>query len=298
MRLFHPARRLSAAVLALLSALVLAAPAFARAANVRVPTAGEEHYGNSAASIDVSNVSQGYLMARYSGSARRAKLQITGGDKATYTYDLHGGGFEVFPLTAGSGNYTVNIYENVAGNQYALAYGKTIAVQLENATLPYLYPSQYVRFTAKSAAVAKGVELAQGAASELEIVSGIYNYVIGHVTYDGDKAANVKSGYLPDPDATLATGRGICFDYAALMAAMLRSQDIPTRLEVGYVSGGIYHAWITTYITDVGWINGIIQFDGKSWKLMDPTFASNGGGSPEIMQFIGNGSNYSAKYRY
>ena len=45
-------------------------------------------------------------------------------------------------------------------------------------------------------------------------------------------------------------------------------------------------------------MDGIIQFDGKSWKLMDPTFASNGGSSPEIMQFIGNGANYQMKYRY
>ena len=54
---------------------------------------------------------------------------------------------------------------------------------------------------------------------------------------------------------------------------MLRSQGIPTRLEVGY-AGTVYHAWISTYIKDVGWINGIIQFNGSGWTLIDPTTAS------------------------
>ena len=44
-------------------------------------------------------------------------------------------------------------------------------------------------------------------------------------------------------------------------------------LEVGY-AGEEYHAWISTYIKDKGWINGIIEFDGTSWNMLDPTFAS------------------------
>ena len=85
--------------------------------------------------------------------------------------------------------------------------------------------------------------------------------------------------------------------YAALMAAMLRSQNIPTKLVVGYV-GDVYHAWISTYTVESGWVDGIIFFDGTNWKLMDPTFASNANSSAEIMQYIGNSANYKAKYLY
>ena len=87
---------------------------------------------------------------------------------------------------------------------------------------------------------------------------------------------------------------GICFDYAAVMATMLRSQGIPTRLEVGYM-GEDYHAWISTYIENVGWVNGIIEFDGEDWKLMDPTFASTSK-SPE--SFTTDDSKYITKYVY
>jgi len=80
------------------------------------------------------------------------------------------------------------------------------------------------------------------------------------------------------------------------MAAMLRSQRIPTKLEIGY-AGDAYHAWVTTYVEDVGWINGIIQFDGNEWTLMDPTFAANAD-TKTLKKFVGDGSNYTIKYEY
>lgn len=59
------------------------------------------------------------------------------------------------------------------------------------------------------------------------------------LTYDKKKAQTVQSGYLPNVDQVLASKTGICFDYAALMTAMLRSQGIPTKLVVGY-TGNVY----------------------------------------------------------
>ena len=101
--------------------------------------------------------------------------------------------------------------------------------------------------------------------------------------------------YLPDVDETLSTGKGICFDYAALTTAMLRSQNIPTRLEIGY-SGKIYHAWISVYIEDIGWIDKLIEFTGDAWTRMDPTFASSNENNEKILKYIGDGSNYNLQY--
>jgi transglutaminase/protease-like cytokinesis protein 3 len=126
-------------------------------------------------------------------------------------------------------------------------------------------------------------------------VSNIYTYVIENFDYDVEKAATVEQGYLPTVDETLASGKGICFDYASLMAAMLRSQNIPTRLEVGYVSGGVYHSWISVHTPETGWITNIIQFDGESWTMMDPTLASSAGANKEL---VGDGTNYSLMYQY
>ena len=95
----------------------------------------------------------------------------------------------------------------------------------------------------------------------------------------------------------LSAKKGICFDYAALMAGMLRSQNVPCKLVVGY-AGTAYHAWINVWTEESGWIDGAIFFDGSSWQRMDPTFASSAGRSDWIMKYIGDGENYTAKYLY
>lgn len=260
-----------------------------------VPVAsGVTVYGNSLAEIDASNSSQGYIMVNYKGVNPKVKLQITGANGITYTYNLHGG-YETFPLSVGSGAYKVAIYENVTGNQYATALSQTITVNITNPFGAYLYPNQYVNFNAGNLVVAKAMQLAESCSSDLDVVSKIYNYV-STITYDHTKAANVQSGYTPNVDFILQSGTGICLDYASVMASMLRSQNIPTRLEVGY-AGTAYHAWISTYITDIGWVNGIIQFDGTNWSLMDPTFAANSSESA-LRSFIGDGTNYKTKYIY
>ena len=130
-----------------------------------------------------------------------------------------------------------------------------------------------------------------------EKVGAVYEFVIDNFTYDKQLASTVKSGYLPDLDAVLAKKQGICFDYAAVMTAMLRSQNVPTKLVIGY-AGEVYHAWINVYSAETGWINNIVYFDGSKWNQMDPTFASTGGQTEEVMNYIGDGKNYKAMYLY
>lgn len=133
--------------------------------------------------------------------------------------------------------------------------------------------------------------------NDVEILKAFYTYVTEHITYDYDKADSVEAGYLPDVDETLQSGTGICFDYAALTAAMLRSQDIPCKLEIGY-SGDIKHAWIDVYIQNKGWVTKAISFDGDTWKLMDPTFDANSNGNEAIQEYIGDESNYTVQYTH
>ena len=248
---------------------------------------------SDSATIDTSNSSEGYIMADYHGSNEKVKLQITGPDGVTYSYNMHGG-YEVFPLTAGNGTYTIGVYENISGTKYQTALSFSVEVSITNEFGPFLYPNQYVNFTATSLPVSKAVDLAYTANTDLEVVENVYNYMIRNFTYDYDKAANVQTGYLPIIDEVFKSNTGICFDYAAVMATMLRTQNIPTRLEVGYV-GEEYHAWISTYIKDIGWVNGIIEFDGSDWNLLDPTFAST---SKSPTDFITEDSKYLTKYVY
>lgn len=262
-----------------------------------VPSAdGILTYSNDYVDVDASHTDEGYLMAAYRGESRQVKLQLTGPDYMTYTYDLAGNDFQVFPLSAGNGIYQLGIYENISGSQYATVFSQEITAAISNTMGPFLYPNQYVQFDASSDAVAIASRLVTGAHDDLEAISAVFDYVINNISYDYDKAFNVQSGYIPDIDEILKQKKGICLDYAAVMTSMLRSQQIPTRLEVGY-AGEVYHAWISTYVEDKGWINGIVQFDGQNWSIMDPTFAANSG-DKSLRSFIGDASNYVTKYIY
>ena len=106
---------------------------------------------------------------------------------------------------------------------------------------------------------------------------------------------SVQSGYMPDPDETLKSGLGICFDYASLTAAMLRSQGIPTKVIFGYVSpNGVYHAWNMFYTEESGWVTVGFEVAGDDWNRIDLTFSANGADQT----FIGDGSNYTDVYEY
>ena len=93
----------------------------------------------------------------------------------------------------------------------------------------------------------------------------------------------------------LQTGKGICFDYAALTAAMLRSCDIPCKLQIGY-AGDIKHAWINVYIRSRGWVDKAVEFSGDSWSRMDPTFDSNSEDKDTIQEYIGDNNNYTVQF--
>lgn len=270
-----------------------------RTAGVLKPSApGKEVLDYGDAKIDISNKNQGYVAVRYTGAAQKISVEMIGKNEKVYKYFLERTKHPTyFPLTSGSGTYQISVYENVSDDEYSVLMMDSFDVKLEDKFLPFLYPNQYVNFSKDSKAVQKAEELAKGTKEGLEIVKKVYHYVINHVTYDDEKAETVQSGYLPVIDETLKTKKGICFDYAALMTAMLRSQGIPTKLDIGY-SGDIYHAWISTWLEEKGWVDNVIEFDGKSWKLMDPTLASNSENEEDLKDYIGEGEHYVLQYSY
>lgn len=248
---------------------------------------------NDAAVIDISNTRQGYIAIRYLGNNRKVKLQLTK-DAETYTYNIQKKkSFSIFPLSMGNGTYTIGIFENISTNQYSQACSETIEVKLEDENLPFLYPNEYVSYTRNSPVIRLSNQITEGSGDELEKVEKVFDYVTSTIDYDYELAENIPLEYIPDIEQVLKEKTGICFDYASVMSAMLRIQGIPTRLVIGY-AGDVYHAWISVYVEDKGWVDGIIRFDGESWTLMDPTTAASSGLTDEIT----DDSLYNALYYY
>ena len=244
--------------------------------------------------LDLSAVSDG-VVAVSAQSDKRLKFQVVKGEE-TYNYNLASDGTpSIFPLQCRDGEYRFRVMENVVDKKYAELFSRTVDVKLSDPFAPFLRPSDYVNFNADSACVKKAAELAKTAGTPLGLVAAVYGFVCQTVRYDEELARTVKSGYLPVPDRTMLSGKGICFDYAALAASMLRSQGIPTRMVFGYVAPDqLYHAWNMFYTEETGWVTVSFEVSANSWVRLDLTFAANGADS----QFIGDGSNYADVYSY
>lgn len=228
---------------------------------VRVPEAsGTVVYEGNGAVIDASHTEDGYIMVKYEGAQARLKVRVTLGDDI-YDYDLNmDGKYEVFPLQMGNGAYDVQIFQQVEGTSYTPVYSAQFEVDMPDTDRVFVFPSQYVWYTNEAGAVKLSYDLCGNLTKDTEKADRIYNYIVNLMTYDNEKAATVQSGYIPDLEEVLEVKTGICFDYSALYAAMLRAQDIPVRLVIGYVQPeNIYHAWNQVYL------------DGK-WVWKDPTF--------------------------
>ena len=143
--------------------------------------------------------------------------------------------------------------------------------------------------------MAKARELTADASNQGEAVQRVCEFVVDNVAYDTTKAATLENatGYVPNPDETLATGKGVCFDYASLGAAMLRSLGFPTKVVTGYVSpGDLYHAWIMVYV-DGSWQTGEFAVSADEWSRVDLTFAAS-----SSTEFTGDGASYTERYVY
>ncbi|MDE6731807.1 MAG: transglutaminase-like domain-containing protein [Oscillospiraceae bacterium] len=250
-------------------------------------------------SIDYSNTSQGYISVRYTGSNPKVKLQLSCNGRKQ-PFDIPSDGSTVYiPLILGNGTYNAYLGENVAGTAtYLEVVNFDFSVSLDSSLAPYLYPNLYTNYSQNSDCVYKAAELCAGKTSDIEKIAAVFGWITSNVTYDYNLAATVKSGYIPDPNRTYSRRTGICFDYASLLCAMLRSQSIPTRIVDGYASPDIRHAWNEVYTEETGWITPELLLKNAGYNIVDSTFYASSTNKPQIASYISNSVNYTAKYYY
>ncbi len=259
---------------------------------------GTAQVSNEKAVFDYSNASEGYVSVKWSGTGKRVKLRLTcGGVK--YDHDVSEGGVtEYFPLSCGAGTYTAQLYEQTEGTKYSKSLEQEFYADIRSETTPFLYPNKYVMFDSGSASVAKAAAVCAGKSGDIEKIAAIFQWVTDNITYDKQLAETVKSGYVPDPDRALSKGSGICYDYASLMAAMTRSQGIPTRLVIGYASKDIYHAWNEVWTDETGWITPELLLSQKGYNIVDATFYAGSADKASIAGYISDSGNYASLYYY
>lgn len=223
------------------------------------PTMNAQNEGDD---INVEWIRQGIVSVKYNNEAgKKIKVSLKKGDEQVYYNYLKSGEYEVFPLVFGNGTYQVTLLENTEGNQYRVIKQVHAIVDLDDENLPFLQSVQPIRWSLEDRSTTLAEELTAGLETEREKFMALYTYVVKNIQYDAAKIKGLDHTYVPVNNDTLETQKGICYDYAALLASMLRSQGIPTQLVKGYgdFQPDVYHAW------------NQVLLDGQ-WILVDPSY--------------------------
>ena len=205
--------------------------------------------------FNTDDIKTGVIHITYDGGGK-TKVMIQKGDKKYY-YDINSSGkTESFPLQLGNGNYKVSILVNTSGNSYRLVQTKSVDVNLTDPNSVFLSSIQNIDWNVDSKAVAKAVELTKNETDLEKKAQILWDYMVKNNSYDYAKLSKLSPGYVPVIDSTLAEKKGICYDFSALYAAMLRSQGTPAKLIKGYApkNASGYHAWNEVYDAKKGWL--------------------------------------------
>lgn len=172
------------------------------------------------------------------------------------------------------------LYREVAAQVIEPAAGSMMGERLPvfaqafNEELGQLWQRRYDVIDAKipKDIVAAAASATEGMTSDEQKAKALYDWVGSSISYDYDKAnAYIDRGEWreQDPEATFATRKGVCIDYARLYAAMARSVGLQARVVtgLGYDGGGGYgpHAWNEAYIEEQ-----------QRWVPLDATWSQAG----------------------
>jgi transglutaminase-like putative cysteine protease len=179
-------------------------------------------------------------------------------DDTKYYYDMTEETIRL-PLQMGEGVYELAILENVSGTTYSYVLETSFKIDAINQEALNLNSHSIINWSDEDEAIVFLDELVSDDMSEMEKVSAVHDYLTKALSYDVHKFDSIQGAYIPDIDETFLTQMGICYDFSSLLAAMLRSEGIQTKLIMGYrADTSVYHAWNEVLIED-------------EWQIIDLT---------------------------
>ncbi|NHN56108.1 transglutaminase family protein [Calidifontibacter sp. DB0510] len=151
----------------------------------------------------------------------------------------HGGVLHV--LDAEPGDYAISYRADADGAETSVE--QTVADQLD-----YLTPSRYAESDELAVLARERFGTLEGA----QLVLAVRDFVAGRTLY-------VPGASRPTDGATQTylQGEGVCRDFAHLVIALLRAQDVPARLVAVYAPGldpMDFHAVVEAYVDDTWWV--------------------------------------------
>lgn len=203
---------------------------------------------------------------------QKLKVKVSLNGQAVY-YDITTGQMIKVPMQLGNGKYTIELYQNISGSEYQKLYGDTVNISVSDPNQIYLLSNQIVNFENSKEIPALDASILQNKNSDADKLQAVYNYVVQTISYDYNKYSQIDSTYIPNVDQVLTQKTGICYDYAAVMASLLREAGIPAKLLMGYRSDSKdYHAWNQVFVNgkwitvDATW-DSVLKQNGQSFQM-------------------------------
>lgn len=213
--------------------------------------------------LDTNTVTKGYVKIAYTNESNNKMKVLVEKDNIKYSYDFDGQGkYENYSLNMGDGEYNIYLLENTEGKNYMIIDEWNIEAKIDSENDTYTISNKIVNWESSTAVIEKAALLTKGLKSDEDKSKAIYNYIINNVKYDLKKQKSISTGYVPNIEEIMTSKGGICYDFAAIYAGMLRSVGISTKLIMGTsknVKG--YHAWNEVFI------NG-------EWLIVDTSYDS------------------------
>lgn len=179
-------------------------------------------------------------------------------DEKKYYYDLISEAVRL-PLQMGEGTYTIAILKHEYGITYSYDYETTFDVKSIKEEQLYLNSIVNIDWNEENDSISFLEQLLENNMSDTLKVEMIHEYLAESLSYDSDKYSAIEGAYLPDIDDIFESKSGICYDFSSLLASLLRSEGIQTKLVMGYrADTSVYHAWNEVYLND-------------EWQIIDLT---------------------------
>ena len=227
--------------------------------------------------VDTSGMSDGYVhvwLSDMRDCRERLTVLYNNGDEILNYWLYQDNDYDVIPLQFGSGDYCFKVFRWNNNSGFKSRSFETLCVSLSvtltDERASWLVPNQYINYTEDMDAYVFGNELCDGLITDRDKYDAIENYISQFYSYDEDKAREImvsNRGFgsdiiYPDIEGCYSKHKGICQDLSALMICLLRSQNIHSVMDVGWMNDQ-YHAWVRIFL------------DGEEF-IFDPTVAVNG----------------------
>jgi len=204
--------------------------------------------------VSTSLSSQGIVAVDIkTNSTSRMKLKVAKGNEALY-YDVDSDHHVDVPLQMGDGAYTIKVFRHIVKNDYQAVYTEDVSFTAQNPNDVFLASSDIVNMRASSNVSTLTQDVVGNATDDRKKVERIAGFVVQDFKYDKHKVGTLTTDYIPNIDTVISDKSGICYDFAALTAAMLRQAGIPAKLVMGYRNDSeVYHAW-NEVLVDGEWL--------------------------------------------